>query len=241
VSIEASSWVDLVAGDSTRDLPFVARGPDGRIVAELRGTVTVSNGSIVAAEGTTVRPRRSGATFVTVDVGDKEVSIPIAVYQPVTSFVGAKVTTGDLMAMRVSLARGDTMEVPLPKSAFWVTYLPKDRGAAPPTIELRGDGSCTTGNGIRQRRIEDDEYAKYCPTGNGARLMIAHGANGAASVRTVEAMLIALIVADWRAGERRLAYPLSLAFCAVIHALIVPVSSSGPWRAAMAWLDSMPM
>src|SRR5689334_11398631 len=31
-SIEAPTWLDLVAGDSARDLSFVAHGPDGRAV-----------------------------------------------------------------------------------------------------------------------------------------------------------------------------------------------------------------
>ena len=181
-SIEAPTWLDLVVGDSTRDLSFVARGPDGRAVTELRGAITVPDGSIVAAQGTTIRPKQSGQTFAVVEVGDAEATIPIVVYQPVKSFV-SNPRRGAMMAMHVNLARGDTIEVPLPKAAFWVTYFSTNRSAAPPTIELRGSGSCTTGDGIRQRRIEEGEYAKYCLTGDGARMMIAHGSGGAASVR----------------------------------------------------------
>ena len=180
-SIEAPTWLDLVLGDSTRDLSFVAHGPDGRAVTELRGAVTVPDAAIVTAEGTTVRPKRSGQTFAVVEVGDAEATIPIVVYQPVKSFVDHP-PSERLMAMNVSLARGDTIEVPLPKAAFWVTYFSKERNVAPPTIELRGDGSCTTGNGVRERRIEEGEYAKYCLTGNGTRMMIAHGRGGAARV-----------------------------------------------------------
>jgi len=179
--IEAPTWLDLVVGDSTRDLSFVAHGPDGRAVTELRGAVTVPDAGIVTAEGTTVRPKKSGQTFADVEVGDAEATIPIVVYQPVTSFIDNS-NRQRLMAMNVTLARGDTIEVPLPKAAFWVTYFSKDRSMAPPTIELRGNGSCTTGDGVRQRRIEEGEYAKYCLAGNGTRMMIAHGAAGAARV-----------------------------------------------------------
>lgn len=186
-SIEAPTWLDLVAGDNTRDLSFVARGPDGRAVMELRGAVTVPDGSIVTAEGTTIRPRRSGQTVATVEIGDAEASIPIVVYQPVKSFVDNP-RSERLMAMQVSLARGDTVEVPVPKAGFWVTYLSKDPTVAPPTIELQGDGSCTTGDGVRQRRIEDGEYAKYCLAGRGTRMMIAHGAGGAARVSGIVAI-----------------------------------------------------
>ena len=188
-SIEAVSWLDLVAGDSTRDLSFVAHGPDGRAVTELRGSITMPDGSIAAIEGTAIRPRGPGQTFASINVGDASAMIPVVVYQPVTSFVGNPRTVR-LMAMHVSLARGDTIETPLPKAAFWVTYFSKDPAIAPPTIELRGEGSCTTGNGIRLRRIEQGEYAKYCFAGNGARMMVAHGAAGAAQVSGVVALRI---------------------------------------------------
>ena len=186
-SIEATTTLDLMVGDSARDLAFVAHGPDGRVVTELRGAITIGVGSIVAARGTTVRPKRSGATMAIVEVGDEKADIQIMVYQPVTSFVGNPRGT-DLMAMHVNLARGDTIEVPLPKAAFWVTYFSRDLRVPPPTIELQGDGTCTTGDGIHLRRIQEGEYAKYCHTGNGARMRVAHGATGAAIVQGVVAI-----------------------------------------------------
>lgn len=180
-SVEAPTWLDLVAGDSARDLTFVAHGPDGRPVTELRGAVIVEDGAIVDANGTTIRPKQPGQTAAIVEVGDARTIIPIVIYKPVTSFVDNP-RTERLLAMPVSLARGDTIELPLPKAAFWVTYMSRDSSMAPPTIELQGDGSCTTGDGVRQRRIEDGEYAKYCVAGPGTRMMIAHGDVGAARV-----------------------------------------------------------
>lgn len=56
---------------------------------------------------------------------------------------------------------------------------------------------------------------------------------------TVELVLLALIVSDLRAGERRLAYPLSLGFFALVHALMQPVAASAGWRAAMAWYAAL--
>jgi hypothetical protein len=56
-----------------------------------------------------------------------------------------------------------------------------------------------------------------------------------ASLVTVELILLALLFSDWQAHERRLAYPLSLAFFVAVHVLIGPVSSSAGWRAAMGW------
>jgi len=51
---------------------------------------------------------------------------------------------------------------------------------------------------------------------------------------TVEVILVGLILADRRAGERRLAYPLSLAFFVAVHALMTPVATSAWWQSLMA-------
>jgi hypothetical protein len=56
---------------------------------------------------------------------------------------------------------------------------------------------------------------------------------------TVELILVALIVADRRAGERRTAYPLSLAFFVLVHALMLPVSGSAPWLAFTRWFSTV--
>jgi hypothetical protein len=187
--VEAVTWADLVVGDSAQDLSFVAHGPDGRTVTELRGTVVVENSSIVEASGTSIRAKRPGWTSVTIQVGDARTHIPVMVYHEVESFVGNP-RGMDLMAMHVKLARGDTIVVPVPKAAFWVTYFSQDRRAAPPTIELKGDGSCADGNGLRLRRMEEGKYAKYCRTGVGAQMMIAHGSVGTPIVSGVVAVRV---------------------------------------------------
>jgi len=104
------------------------------------------------------------------------------VYQLVSSFIDTR-PNERLLAMHVALARGDTVELPLPKAAFWITYFSPNPLAAPPTIEIRGNGSCTTGDGVRIHRVEEREYTKYCLTNRGATLMIAHGATGADLVK----------------------------------------------------------
>jgi len=62
-----------------------------------------------------------------------------------------------------------------------------------------------------------------------------------ASFVTVEVVLIALIVADRRAGESRLAYPLSLAFFGAVHVLMGPVANTVGWRTAMEWYARLPL
>ena len=171
--IEAPSWIDLVIGDSAHDLSFTARDPDGRVVTELRGVISVSNSSVAGVEGTRIRPRHYGATAANIDVGDAHAGVSLVVYQMVTAFVNRR--DEPFQAMQVTLARGDTIEVPLPKAAFWISYFSRDRNVPPPTIVLRGDGSCTSGDGLHRVRLEEGVYTKYCLTGDGARMMVTHG------------------------------------------------------------------
>jgi hypothetical protein len=56
---------------------------------------------------------------------------------------------------------------------------------------------------------------------------------------TVELILVALIIADRRAGERRAAYPMSLVFFVLVHALMMPVSGSAPWLAFTRWYSTV--
>lgn len=67
-------------------------------------------------------------------------------------------------------------------------------------------------------------------------MMALHG-----SFLTVEIVLVALIVADRRAGERHLAYPMSLAFFVAVHVLMMPIASSGAWGALMRTYVALPV
>lgn len=187
--VEAPSWMGFVVGDSARGLSFVAHGPDGAPVTELRGNVIVEDGSIAELVGQKVRPKQPGRTLAIVTVGDRKAVIAVEVHRLVTSFVNHP-RSEDLLAMRVRLARGDTIEVPLPVAAFWVKYVSRDSGAAPPTIELRGNGSCANGNGISAMRVLEGEYAKYCFSHDGTTLMIAHGQAGADTVTGTVALAL---------------------------------------------------
>lgn len=58
---------------------------------------------------------------------------------------------------------------------------------------------------------------------------------------TIELILVVLIVMDHRAGERRLAYPMSLVFFGAVHALMFPVATSAAWGELMAWYSELPL
>jgi hypothetical protein len=188
--VEAVSSLNLVAGDSARPLHFVARGPDGARVTELRGDVTIEDGRVAQLVGPAVRPIRAGRTVAGVTAGTATANILILVHRLVTTFVGNP-RDDDLLAMPVRLARGDTIELPTPKAAFWLTYLPRDPDDAPPTIELRGSGGCSNGDGVRAKRVEVGEYTRYCITGDGATIRLAHGVAGADTVKGTIALQLA--------------------------------------------------
>jgi hypothetical protein len=55
------------------------------------------------------------------------------------------------------------------------------------------------------------------------------------SFLTVELILLALIIGDHRAGQRQLAYPLSLVFFVGVHVTMGPVASSETWQSFLNW------
>lgn len=52
---------------------------------------------------------------------------------------------------------------------------------------------------------------------------------------TTNLILLALIVVDWRHGEKRAAYPLLLAWNIAIEVLIIPLSATEAWLAFCRW------
>ena len=58
---------------------------------------------------------------------------------------------------------------------------------------------------------------------------------------TVYVILIALMVHDRWVGQRRLAYPLSLVFFALVHGLMGVMASAESWQRFLAWYASWPV
>lgn len=61
------------------------------------------------------------------------------------------------------------------------------------------------------------------------------------SFLTVEVILFVLIVADARMKQNRLAYPMTLAFFVLVHALMMPVAGSTGWATLMERYVSLPI
>lgn len=60
------------------------------------------------------------------------------------------------------------------------------------------------------------------------------------SFLTVEVILLALIIGDARAGQRHLAYPLSLVFFVAVHLAMGPVASTNTWQSFLVWFAGAP-
>jgi len=179
--LRAATWIDFVAGDSMpRHLPFEAIGLDGHPVMELRGAMRLFNADVAALEGASIRPKEEGATSVLVEVGEQQARMMVVVYATVPSFDRLR-DDQRYIARPVRLARGDTVHWGLPNGSYWLKYLPRRSGEAPPTITVAGAIGCMPGDGIKAYRLPEGVYGAYClvQRGGSASVMLAHGATGA--------------------------------------------------------------
>jgi hypothetical protein len=173
--LDADTWMTLFPGSPPRDLPFVAIGIDDRPVTELRGELRVRDSTIAMLSGSTIRPVAAGETAVTVGVGDRTATIRVLVHEMVKSFTGLR-PDQRLVAVNVRLARGDTVRYALPLGVYWLKYIPRRAGDAPPTI--MADVMCAPRDGVHIYRIPLDEHAIYCPLHVDGAVTLGHGFSG---------------------------------------------------------------
>jgi hypothetical protein len=189
--IESSTWVSLIAGEPARHLPFKAIGTDGQPVTELRGSALVSDGAVATLVGGYVVPRSVGATKLIMAVGDRTAHIRVVVHEPVRRFDNLRADQR-FVAVPVRVVRGETIDWTLPDGVFWLKYIPKRAGDAPPTIVTDGRVSCAPGDGLRDYLLPPDEHGTY-----GVRQQ-----DGPASVRVSHGHVGAGVVEGWLALER---------------------------------------
>jgi hypothetical protein len=184
--LRTSDWMDFLVGDAPRDLPLIAVGLDGRPVLQLRGMTDVSDTSIAALEGSKLQPRSAGVTDLTVSIGDRRRTMQIIVHQIVASFSALRDDDRHI-AIPVRLARGETTRLALPPGTFWLKYLPRKAGDAPPSISVDGGANCAASDGLHTYHVVSDEVVTYCVVqSNRASVTLAHGMSGA---RVVEGAL----------------------------------------------------
>jgi hypothetical protein len=175
--IDAASWITLVDGDAAKELPFRAVGPHGETVTELRGALKVRDSTIATLSGATIIPVSPGETEVTVTIGDVEKKIRVLVHERAASLDGLG-PDRNLVAVPIRLARGDTTVIHIPSGVYWVKYIPKHAGDAPPTIMT--EVTCRPGDGLRVHRVPSDEHVTYCMImHSGGEISLGHGNFGA--------------------------------------------------------------
>ena len=190
--IESSTWISLMIGEPPRHLPFKAIGIDGQPVTELRGSATMSDGAVATIIGGDVVPRAVGATNVKMIIGDRTTEIRVVVHERVERLDNIR-DDQRFVAVPVDLPRGATAEFALPMGAFWIKYVPRRAGDAPPTIVMQGRVLCGAGDGLRDYFIPPDEHGtQYC----------IHSDAAPASVRLSHGHVGAAVVEGWLAFER---------------------------------------
>lgn len=121
-SIRFDGTPDLLLHEGARRMVINAEDPQGTPIKELQGTVLVEDTSVVRIAGDTIFPKRVGATWVRVDVGD--CNHFSAIY--VKDTVGSPLLVAPLheYARTFSLARDEYLALPLPKGWIGITARP---------------------------------------------------------------------------------------------------------------------
>lgn len=174
--LETNTWMTLLLPGAPQEVPFTAVGLDDRPVRELHGTVRVRDSTIATLSGSTIRPLAPGETDAILNIGDYAAAIRVLVHERVRAFTGLR-PDQRFVAVAVHLARGDTVRYALPMGSYWLKYIARKPGDAPPTIIA--DAACGRGYGTSVYRIPDDEYATYCALPTAGNVTLAHGLRGA--------------------------------------------------------------
>ena len=136
--VSVPNVLNLIVGGPAQDVPFEALGPDGRLVTELTGAMSVGDSTIIALEGQRIRPRVAGTTTVTTQIGDGEWDTFVHIYERASS--PEAIRRGQHLAVPVRLADGEMRQWRLPASSalYFVTIIP-DRAERPlPHVAISG-------------------------------------------------------------------------------------------------------
>lgn len=129
--------VNLVLGDSARELPVVALGPDGLPVRQVSVTVIVRDTSVAKMEGSRLRTLMSGATMVDVRAGDADGSASVKVYDPVTTLEGLR-KDQEHVSVRLRLYGGGERRWPLPEGDYMLWILPYEYDGRGLQVRMEG-------------------------------------------------------------------------------------------------------
>jgi len=128
--------LDLVVGDSARDVPFEAVGPDGRLVTLLAGQFAVGDSSVATLDGPRIRARKEGSTWVRARFGESASFTSVHVYERASSPEGVR--PGQHVAVPVHLEFGEMRQWQLPAGDYFLKILPESAAEGRPHLALTG-------------------------------------------------------------------------------------------------------
>jgi len=130
-SLLLATPINLVVGDSARELPLVALGPDGHRQNLYAARVMVMDTTIASLEGLRIRPGRWGSTMVEVSVGGgTNAGASVHVFERASTL--DQLSPKRPTAVPVRLAPGEMRRYPLKAGLWMVMMLPgPDEGRTP--------------------------------------------------------------------------------------------------------------
>jgi hypothetical protein len=185
--IQTTASHAFLPGDPPHLLRVDALGADGKVVKDLRGSVRIGDTSVVALHGDLLTPRGVGSSRLIIAVGDAYVNVAVNVHEIVDRFDHLSPTQRNV-AMRLQIARGDTLRFPVPTGTHWVKWMARDGGAAHPTIAAEGSGYCHADSEAFTRWLPAGIYGAYCEASAGTRIRVAW--NGAGDSVLTGALLL---------------------------------------------------
>lgn len=138
------AMLDLVAGDSARDVPFEAIGADGRPVTLLAGQFTVRDSTVATLKGQRIHARKQGSTWVRARFGERASFTSVHVYERVPS--PESIRPDQHLAVSVLLAPGEMRQWRLPAGEYFLRMLPEHPERPRPLLAVT-DADCKSALG----------------------------------------------------------------------------------------------
>lgn len=164
--------VNLVLGDSARDLPVVALGPDLSPVDLLRMRVIIEDSSVAVMEGQRVRARAPGGTFAEVRAGEQSGGVGIKVYEPVAALDGVGPERQHL-AIRLTLRASEQRRYRIPAGEYMLWMLPYEYEGRGLQIRVAG-ASCESSEQPKPVSGGFANPPRKCHTRSGAWVIVSH-------------------------------------------------------------------
>jgi hypothetical protein len=168
-------WVPLVAGGPPRYMQFSATGADGLPVELLAGDLSIGDTTVATLHGFRLTPVAPGHTWVTMRIGNGTTTTTVSVFESVSTLAERRDDQRFVIAP-VKLARGKTIDWPLPEGKLWLLYESVGEDNPIPKLRVNGPALCAPELGPQV------PFVRCIVRGRGATLHLAHPGKGAAKV-----------------------------------------------------------